>query len=123
LSISDTSFTFWHSVFLLSTFVEQTHEGANKQKIETKCLALTENTLNIHDGTHLQSQHLGGRGRRIESSRPGGLQRDPVTHACNPSYSGDRDQEDLGLKLAWANTSRDPKVFDVPTPEELIQKP
>jgi hypothetical protein len=23
-----------------------------------------------------------------------------VTHACNPSYSGGRDQEDLGLKPA-----------------------
>jgi hypothetical protein len=26
-----------------------------------------------------------------------------VAHACNPSYSGGRDQEDLGLKLAKAN--------------------
>jgi hypothetical protein len=24
----------------------------------------------------------------------------PVTHACNPSYSGGRDQEDLGSKPA-----------------------
>jgi hypothetical protein len=31
-----------------------------------------------------------------------------VTHACNPSYSGGRDQEDLGLKPAWANSSKDP---------------
>jgi hypothetical protein len=30
-----------------------------------------------------------------------------VAHTCNPSYSG-RDQEDLGLKPAWANSSRDP---------------
>jgi hypothetical protein len=29
-----------------------------------------------------------------------------VAHACNPSYSGDRDQEDHGLKTAWANSSR-----------------
>jgi hypothetical protein len=26
----------------------------------------------------------------------------------NPSYSGGRDQEDHGLKPAWANSSRDP---------------
>jgi hypothetical protein len=26
----------------------------------------------------------------------------PVAHACNPSYSGGRDQEDQGSKLAWA---------------------
>jgi hypothetical protein len=25
-----------------------------------------------------------------------------VAHTCNPSYSGDRDQEDHGLKPAWA---------------------
>jgi hypothetical protein len=28
-------------------------------------------------------------------------------HACNPSYSGGRDQEDSGLKPAWANSSWD----------------
>jgi hypothetical protein len=27
-----------------------------------------------------------------------------VTHACNPSYSGGRDQEDSGLKPARANS-------------------
>jgi hypothetical protein len=32
----------------------------------------------------------------------------PVAHACNPSYSGDSDQEDHGLKPAQANSSRDP---------------
>jgi hypothetical protein len=29
----------------------------------------------------------------------------PVAHACNPSYSGGSDQEDHGLKPAWANSS------------------
>jgi hypothetical protein len=29
-------------------------------------------------------------------------------HACNPSYSGGRDQEDHGSKPAGANRSRDP---------------
>jgi hypothetical protein len=32
----------------------------------------------------------------------------PVAHACNPSYSGGRDQEDSSLKLAWANSLQDP---------------
>jgi hypothetical protein len=32
----------------------------------------------------------------------------PVAYACNPSYSGDRDQEDCGLKPAWANSSARP---------------
>jgi hypothetical protein len=32
----------------------------------------------------------------------------PVTHTYNPSYSGDRDQEDLSLKPAQANSSGDP---------------
>jgi hypothetical protein len=32
----------------------------------------------------------------------------PVAHACNISFSGGRDQEDPGSKLAWANSLRDP---------------
>jgi hypothetical protein len=31
-----------------------------------------------------------------------------VTHACNPSYSGGRDQENQGLKPARASSSGDP---------------
>jgi hypothetical protein len=31
-----------------------------------------------------------------------------MAHACNPSYSGGRDQEDQGLKPAWANSLKDP---------------
>jgi hypothetical protein len=31
-----------------------------------------------------------------------------VAHACNPGYSGGRDQEDHGLKPAWANSSARP---------------
>jgi hypothetical protein len=30
-----------------------------------------------------------------------------VTHACNPSHSGGRDQEDSGLKPAQANSLQD----------------
>jgi hypothetical protein len=32
----------------------------------------------------------------------------PVAHVCNPSYSGGRDQEDHGLKLAQVNSLWDP---------------
>jgi hypothetical protein len=32
----------------------------------------------------------------------------PMADTCNPSYSRGRDQEDHGLKLAWANSSWDP---------------
>jgi hypothetical protein len=31
-----------------------------------------------------------------------------VANACNPSYSGGRNQEDRGSKTAKANSSRDP---------------
>jgi hypothetical protein len=31
-----------------------------------------------------------------------------VAHACTPSYSGGRDQEDCGSKPALANGSQDP---------------
>jgi hypothetical protein len=30
-----------------------------------------------------------------------------MAHACNPSYSGGRDQEDQGSKQAQANSSQD----------------
>jgi hypothetical protein len=30
-----------------------------------------------------------------------------VAYTWNPTYSGGRDQEDFGLKLAWANSSQD----------------
>jgi hypothetical protein len=30
-----------------------------------------------------------------------------MAHACNPSYSGGRDQEALSWKPAWANSLRD----------------
>jgi hypothetical protein len=36
-----------------------------------------------------------------------------VTHACNPSYSGGRDQEHHSSKPAWANSSLDP-VLKIP---------
>jgi hypothetical protein len=32
----------------------------------------------------------------------------PVTHACNLSYSGGRDQKDLGSKPVQANSLQDP---------------
>jgi hypothetical protein len=31
-----------------------------------------------------------------------------IAHACNPSYSVGRDQEDRGLKLPWVNSLQDP---------------
>jgi hypothetical protein len=31
-----------------------------------------------------------------------------VANTCNPSYSGGKDQEDLGSKPGQANSSRDP---------------
>jgi hypothetical protein len=31
-----------------------------------------------------------------------------VAHACNPSYSGDKDQKDCDVKLAQENSSQDP---------------
>jgi hypothetical protein len=33
-----------------------------------------------------------------------------VAHACNPSYSRDRDQKDQGSKPAWTNSLRDPSL-------------
>jgi hypothetical protein len=38
-----------------------------------------------------------------------------MAHACNPSYSGGRDQENCGLKPVLGNSSRDhiPKVTNM----------
>jgi hypothetical protein len=33
-----------------------------------------------------------------------------VAHACTPSYSGGKDQEDYGLKPAQINSSQDPNL-------------
>jgi hypothetical protein len=33
-----------------------------------------------------------------------------VAHACNPSYSGGRDQEDCSWKPTWANSSGEPSL-------------
>jgi hypothetical protein len=37
-----------------------------------------------------------------------GVSCETVAHTCNPTYSGCRDQEDVGLKPAWANSLWDP---------------
>jgi hypothetical protein len=45
----------------------------------------------------------------------------PVAHACNPSYSGGRDQEHLGLKPGWANSSPDPILKMPITKKGLVE--
>jgi hypothetical protein len=42
-------------------------------------------------------------------------------HACNPSNSGGRDQEDHGSKPAWANNSTRPYLEKPFTKIELVQ--
>jgi hypothetical protein len=44
-----------------------------------------------------------------------------VAHTCKPSYSGGRDQEDLGLKPAWANSLRDPILKNSSQKKELME--
>jgi hypothetical protein len=39
-----------------------------------------------------------------------------MAHACNPSYSGGRDQEDCSSKPAQANSSQDPILKKNPCP-------
>jgi hypothetical protein len=43
-----------------------------------------------------------------------------MAHACSPSYSGGRDQEDYGLKPAQANSPRDP-ILKNPSPKRLME--
>jgi hypothetical protein len=46
-----------------------------------------------------------------------------VAYACNPSYSGGRDQEDHGSKPAQANSSQDPisKIHNIKRPGGVAQ--
>jgi hypothetical protein len=44
----------------------------------------------------------------------------PVVHACTPSYSGVRDQEDCSLKPAWANSCWDPILKKDNTKKGLV---
>jgi hypothetical protein len=44
-----------------------------------------------------------------------------VAHACNPRYSGDRDQEDCSLKPIWANISTSPYLKKCFTKIELVE--
>jgi hypothetical protein len=45
----------------------------------------------------------------------------PMAHACNPSYSGGRDQEDYGSKPAWATRSQDPILKKPITKKGLME--
>jgi hypothetical protein len=51
----------------------------------------------------------GGRHPLLETAGKDALRRNaslkpqPVAHACNPSYSGGRGQEDRSLKPTWAD--------------------
>jgi hypothetical protein len=38
-----------------------------------------------------------------------------VAHTCIPSYSGSRDQEKCGSKIAWANSSTRPYLEKNPS--------
>jgi hypothetical protein len=55
---------------------------------------------------------MGGGGREKENV---------VTHSCNPSYSGDRDQEGQVSKPAGANSSRDPILKKPFTKKGLVE--
>jgi hypothetical protein len=44
-----------------------------------------------------------------------------VAHAWNPSYSGDRDQENRGSKTAWANSLQDPIWKTAITKKGLVE--
>jgi hypothetical protein len=44
-----------------------------------------------------------------------------VAHTCSPSYSGGKDQEDLGLKSVWANRWRDPVLKKPLTRKGLVE--
>jgi hypothetical protein len=44
-----------------------------------------------------------------------------VAQVCNPSYSGGRDQEDWGLKPAWANSHETLSLKNPSQEKELVE--
>jgi hypothetical protein len=44
----------------------------------------------------------------------------PVVHACNPSHSGSRDQEDHNLKPTQANSLWDPILKNPTTKKRVV---
>jgi hypothetical protein len=44
-----------------------------------------------------------------------------VAHACNPSFSGGRDQKDHGSKPAWANSLQDPLLKNSSQQKGLVE--
>jgi hypothetical protein len=44
-----------------------------------------------------------------------------VAYAYNPSYLGGRDQKDHSLKLAWADSSRDLKIYNTKKAHKVVQ--
>jgi hypothetical protein len=61
-------------------------------------------TSAVKDVEKSESSHFLGENVKRAATLENGL----VAHACNPSYSGGRDQEDLSLRPAQANGSQDP---------------
>jgi hypothetical protein len=44
-----------------------------------------------------------------------------LPNACDPNFSGGRDQEDCSSKPAWANNSRDPILKKTITKTGLVE--
>jgi hypothetical protein len=60
------------------------------------------------EGGRKEERKEGRKEGRREGRQDKKINRVPGAHACNPSYSGGRDQEHHCSKPAWANSSQDP---------------
>jgi hypothetical protein len=88
----------------------------------------TNNRIIVKVGQHLQQGMLSGCPR--DESQPcwtGMMVKRPgeaalVAHACNPSYSAGRDQEDHSSKPAQANSLQDPNLKKKKKNHTHIQK-
>jgi hypothetical protein len=49
------------------------------------------------------------------------VKKEQVAHACNPSYSEGRDQEDRGSKPVWAESLQDP-ILEKQKQKTITQK-
>jgi hypothetical protein len=87
---------------LVALLTGSTRESTGKEKM------LSESQLNWKEGFFRETMaeyQLTHRTYKQEHPPHTHAKQAPVAHACNPSYSGSRDQEDLGLRPAQANSS------------------
>jgi hypothetical protein len=76
----------------------------NKRNMKNQDNMIPQNINNSIETDTKDSEEEESPKKRIQDMIIRMISQMPLAHACNPSYSGGRDQENHSLKLAWANS-------------------